>query len=132
MKFLNFRPWVKELANSVCRFGFLVKNSICSQLDMSRIQKFDPKIRNFRDSCTEKCHFLSYVSTVGKNTKIKNIGIWGNTVFFTDFLFLLVFPTQSSFLIRPSVLYTVFLRPSRTVHCIILSQSNCTLYFLSQ
>ena len=44
--FLNFLLWVKELVNSDCRFGFLVKNCIYSQLDMSRIPKFDQKIRN--------------------------------------------------------------------------------------
>ena len=44
--FLSFLLWVKELVNSDCRFGFLVKNCIYSQLDMSRIPKFDPKIRN--------------------------------------------------------------------------------------
>ena len=42
--FLNFLLWVKELVNSDCRFGFLVKNCIYSQLDMSRIPKFDPKM----------------------------------------------------------------------------------------
>ena len=44
--FLNFLLWVKELVNSDCRSGFLVKNCIYSQLDMSRIPKIGPKIRN--------------------------------------------------------------------------------------
>ena len=44
--FLNFLLWVKELVNSDCRFGFLMKNYIYSQLGMSRIPKFDQKIRN--------------------------------------------------------------------------------------
>ena len=44
--FLNFLLWVKELVNSDCRFGFLVKNCIYSQLDMSRIPKLGPKIRS--------------------------------------------------------------------------------------
>ena len=65
--FLNFLLWVKELVNSDCRFGFLVKNLIYSQLEMSRISKFDRKIRNSLDSGTEKCNFLSYVSTVCGN-----------------------------------------------------------------
>ena len=42
--FLNFLLWVKELVNSDCRFGFLVKNCIYSQLDMSRIPKFGQKM----------------------------------------------------------------------------------------
>ena len=46
--FLNFPLRVKELVNSDCRFGFLVKNSIYSQLDMSRILEFDQKIRNVK------------------------------------------------------------------------------------
>ena len=46
--FLKFLCRVKELVNSDCRFGFLVKSCIYSQLDTSRIQKFDPKIRNFQ------------------------------------------------------------------------------------
>ena len=44
--FLNFILRVKELVNSDCRFGFYMKNCIYSQLDMSRIPKFGPKIRN--------------------------------------------------------------------------------------
>ena len=62
--FLNFLLWVKELVNADCRFGFLVKNCAYSQLVMSRIPKFGPNIRNLPDSRIEKCHFLSYVSTV--------------------------------------------------------------------
>ena len=43
--FLNFLLRVKESVNSDCRFGFLVKNCIYGQLDMSRVQKNGPKIR---------------------------------------------------------------------------------------
>ena len=58
LKFLNFRPWVKELVNSDCRFGFLVKNCIYSQLNMSRIPKFGPKIRNSQSYLFEFISFL--------------------------------------------------------------------------
>ena len=44
--FLNFLLRVKDLVNSDCRFGFLVKNCIYSQLEMSRILNSEPKIRN--------------------------------------------------------------------------------------
>ena len=44
--FLNFLLRVKELVNSDCRFGFYVKNCRYSQLGMSRILNFGPKIRN--------------------------------------------------------------------------------------
>ena len=46
--FLNFLLRVKDLVNSDCRFGFLVKNCIYSQLEMSRILNSEPKIRNFQ------------------------------------------------------------------------------------
>ena len=42
--FLKFLLRAKELVNSDCRFGFLVKNCIYSQLDMSRILKFGQQI----------------------------------------------------------------------------------------
>ena len=42
--FLNFLLRVKDLVNSDCRFGFLVKNCIYSQLDMSRIPKYAQKL----------------------------------------------------------------------------------------
>ena len=45
--FLKFLLRVKELVNSDCRFGFLVKNLIYSQLKTSRILDSDPKIGNF-------------------------------------------------------------------------------------
>ena len=44
--FLNFLLRVKELVNSDCRFGFLVKNCVYSQLDVLRILEFGQKIRN--------------------------------------------------------------------------------------
>ena len=46
--FLNFLLRVKDLVNSDCRFGFLVKNCIYSRLEMSRILNSEPKIRNFQ------------------------------------------------------------------------------------
>ena len=44
--FLIFLLRVKELVNSDCRFGFCMKNWLHSQLEMSRVLDFDPKIRN--------------------------------------------------------------------------------------
>ena len=41
--FLMFFLWVKDLE---CRFGFLLKNLIHSQLEMSKIPKFVSKKRN--------------------------------------------------------------------------------------
>ena len=46
--FLNFLLRVKDLVNSDCRFGFLVKNCIYSRLEMFRIVNSEPKIRNFQ------------------------------------------------------------------------------------
>ena len=44
--FLNFLLRVKDLVNSDCRFGFLVKNCKYSKLEMSRILNSEPKIKN--------------------------------------------------------------------------------------
>ena len=43
---LNFLLRVKELVDSDCRFGFYMKNCTYSQLEISRIPNFSPKIRN--------------------------------------------------------------------------------------
>jgi len=43
--FFHFLIRVKELVNSDCRFGFYAKTCVCSQLDMSGIQKFDPRVQ---------------------------------------------------------------------------------------
>ena len=51
--FLHFLLWVKELVKSDFRFGFLVKNCIYSHLGMSRIENFDPKIRNSQTLATK-------------------------------------------------------------------------------
>ena len=48
LAFLNFLLRVKESLNSDRGFGFCMKNSICSQLEWSRIPKSAPKIRNFQ------------------------------------------------------------------------------------
>ena len=45
---LNFLLRVKDLVNSDCRFGFLVKICIYSRLEMCRILNSEPKIRNFK------------------------------------------------------------------------------------
>ena len=59
--FLNFLLWVKELVNSDCRFGFLVKNCIYSHLETSRIPKFGPKIRIFNFFIFFKFCFLFFL-----------------------------------------------------------------------
>ena len=41
--FLNFLLWVKELVNSDCRFGFLVKNCIYDQLERAGDQNLNQK-----------------------------------------------------------------------------------------
>ncbi len=56
--FLNFLLWVKELVNSDCRFGFLLKNCIYRQLDMSRIRNFGQKHKKFPGSRSESA--ISY------------------------------------------------------------------------
>ena len=44
--FLNFLFLVKELVNSDCRFGFLVKNCIYRLMDRSGSQETDENPRN--------------------------------------------------------------------------------------
>ena len=44
--FLCFGLWTAELLNFNLKIGFLIKNCIYGQLEMSRILNSDPKIRN--------------------------------------------------------------------------------------
>ena len=46
--FLFFGLWTAELLNFNLKIGFLIKNCIYGQLEMSRILNFDPKIRKFK------------------------------------------------------------------------------------
>ena len=46
--FLFFGLWTAELLNFDLKIGFLIKNCIYGQLEMSRILDSDPKIRNFQ------------------------------------------------------------------------------------
>ena len=48
--FLFFHSWLSNLAFFDLRFGFLIKNSIYSQLGMSRIPKFDQKMTKIQSN----------------------------------------------------------------------------------
>ena len=61
--FLFVPFWLQDLFIFDLKIGFLVQNCIYSQ----------PKSKKFPDSRTEKCNFLSYVSTVRKSEEYRGV-----------------------------------------------------------